>query len=138
VRIASRRAGAPWLLGHVASGLIAHLDADDALQARATGALLRHADDDLRLPASAYAESLVSPARRGRLETAREVVSSLALTIVPIDEEVAVAAAGLRSRRQSLRLPDALVLACADVLDADVVLTTDRRWARLPRVVVIR
>jgi hypothetical protein len=37
------------------------------------------------------------------------------------------------------RLPDALVLAYAEALDADVVLTTDRRWSRASaRVRVVR
>jgi hypothetical protein len=36
-----------------------------------------------------------------------------------------------------LRLPDALVLARGDVLDADTIITVDRRWRRFDRVRVI-
>ncbi|EHN12149.1 hypothetical protein PAI11_09420 [Patulibacter medicamentivorans] len=49
-------------------------------------------------------------------------------THYPVDDEVAVAAAALRGRVRSLRLPDALILATAD-LHADAVITGDARWA---------
>ena len=42
-----------------ASVLIALLDPNDALHTAARAALARYAGDDLKLPASAYAESLV-------------------------------------------------------------------------------
>jgi predicted nucleic acid-binding protein len=114
--------------------LIAHLDPADAVHTQASQAFLTHASDDLRLPASAYAETLVDPARRGRLEEAREQIASLQLEIVPIDGRLAERAAKLRARERSIRLPDALVLACGEELDADVILTADRRWRRFERV----
>lgn len=117
-----------------ASVLIAHLDPADTVHAHATEALLAHAADDLRLPASAYAETLVDPARRGRLDEARERIASLQLEIVPIDSQLAEHAARLRARERSIRLPDALVLACGEELDADEILTADRRWRRFERV----
>ena len=40
----------------------------------------------------------------------------------------AVTAAALRARHRSLKLPDALVIATAIHLDADHLVTTDRRW----------
>ena len=120
-----------------ASVVIAHLDADDALHERARTALTEHADDDLRLPASAYAECLVDPARRGRADEAQEKIRLLGLEIVPLDDQTAERAAALRARVRSLRLPDALVVATAEALDADVVLTGDDRWRRLPRVRVL-
>lgn len=120
-----------------ASVVIAHLDPADALHAAATGALLRHASDDLRLPASAYAESLVDPARKGRLDEARLALTSLQLQIVPIDAPLAEHAASLRARKRRLRLPDALVLACGKLLEADAVLTADRGWRRFARVSLI-
>ncbi len=121
-----------------ASVLIAHLDPADALHGAATRALLEHAADDLRLPASAYAETLVEPARANRLEEARAAIAQLALILVPIDGTLAERAAGLRARERSLRLPDALVLACGDLLNADSILTSDRRWRRYLRVRVVR
>ena len=45
-----------------ASVIIAHLDPADALHARAVTALTAVSDDDLVLPASALAETLVSQA----------------------------------------------------------------------------
>ncbi len=117
-----------------ASVVIAHLDPGDALHAQATRALLEHADDDLRLPASAYAESLVDPARKGRLDEAREAIAALQIQIVPIDGALAERAAGLRARERALRLPDALVLACGELLEAGAIVTADRRWRRFERV----
>jgi predicted nucleic acid-binding protein len=89
------------------------------------------------LPASAYAESLVIHARAGTTEAARAAVARLGLRIAPITELVAEAAADLRARVPAIRLPDALVLACGEVLAADVILTADRRWRGLPRVKVV-
>jgi len=72
-----------------ASVLIALLDPNDALHTAARAALARHAGDDLKLPASAYAESLLGPARRGRLAEATQAIVALLLDIVPITGEVA-------------------------------------------------
>jgi predicted nucleic acid-binding protein len=120
-----------------ASVVIAHLDPDDALHDAATASLIDHRADDLRLPASAYAESLVDPARKGRLDEARDALSALELQIVPIDRVLAELAASLRARERGIRLPDALVLACGKLLDADAVLSADRRWRRFERVSLI-
>jgi predicted nucleic acid-binding protein len=120
-----------------ASVVIAHLDPDDALHDAATTSLIDYAADDLRLPASAYAESLVDPARKGRLDEARDALSALELQIVPIDRVLAELAASLRARERGIRLPDALVLACGELLDADAVLTADRHWRRFERVSLI-
>lgn len=120
-----------------ASVLIAHLDPADALHATAVSVLDEHADDDLRLPASAYAEALVGPARAGVLELAREQIRDLKLTIEPIGAILAERAAVLRATAARLRLPDALVIACGDILNADAVLTADRGWRRFPRVHVL-
>lgn len=120
-----------------ASVVIGHLDPADALHEAATQAFVEHVEDDLRLPASAYAEALVDAARTGKLDEIRAKIAALRLTIVPIDVPLAERAAAIRGHEPSLRLPDALVLACGDVLDARAVLTADRRWARFPRVTVV-
>ncbi len=117
-----------------ASIAIAHLDGDDAHHA-ATEILLRECrHDDLVLPMSAYSETLVVPARRGRLEGARASLALLLLRLEPLTATIAERAAELRGATGSPRLPDALVLATGEELDADAVLTTDRRWSRFPRV----
>jgi predicted nucleic acid-binding protein len=120
-----------------ASVIIALFDPLDALHAPAAAAARsrRDAGDQFIVPASVLAEVLVSAARKGDAELA----ARRALTIgafgspYPLDEDVAVAAARRRARHQALRLPDALVLATADVVAADVVLTGDKQWGALDR-----
>ncbi|MGA8016510.1 MAG: PIN domain-containing protein [Candidatus Dormiibacterota bacterium] len=114
-----------------ASILIALLDSNDGLHSAATKALVAHAADDLSIPASAYSEALVRPARAGRLAEARAVVGSLLLAVAPLTEAIAEEAAVLRARRLGVRLPDALVIATGTSLSADRILTGDARWRHL-------
>jgi predicted nucleic acid-binding protein len=116
-----------------ASVVIGYLSAEDTHHQAAAQALEKHAGDDLHLPASAYAEVLIRPLREGRLQRARAEIDALLLSIDPIDAPTAEAAADLRARFTSLRLPDAFVVARGDVIDADAVLTTDERWRRVSR-----
>jgi len=112
--------------------LIGFLDENDGQHRTAYQALddALARNDQVVLPASAYAEVLVGPSRVGvdAVETVRRLAVRLPLVIAPLDEEVAVAAADLRAHHRSLKLPDALVIATAVVLDADLLVTTDRRW----------
>jgi len=64
---------------------------------------------------------------------AREFVADLALRVEPISAQIAERAAVLRAAHRGLRLPDALVIATGDALDAMTVLTADRTWPRLSR-----
>ena len=118
-----------------ASVTIAFLDAADPHHSGAVAALTRVQGSDLVLPASAYAEMLVGPARRGRgaTDAAREFVTDLALRIEPISASIAERAAELRAAHRALKLPDALVIATADALEATLVLTADRTWTRVSR-----
>ena len=118
-----------------ASVVIAFLDAANQHHHAAVAALTRVHSEQLVLPASAYAEILVGPARRGReaMAAAREFVADLALRVEPISAEIAERAAVLRALHRSLKLPDALVIATGDVLGAVSVLTADRTWSRLSR-----
>lgn len=111
-----------------ASVVIAQLDPADALHARARRALEDDADHELVLPATAYAEALVRPAARGRIDEARQAITALEFRIEPIGPAIAERAAALRGGFPSLRLPDALVIAAADTLAADRLLTGDARW----------
>jgi predicted nucleic acid-binding protein len=117
-----------------ASVVIALLDAGDAHHRAALAALGSAGRETLVLPASAYAEILVEPSRRGAEAVAviRRLVSDLGIQIEPLTAAVAERAAGLRARHGSLRLPDALVLATTEALEA-VVLTCDRAWPRVTR-----
>jgi predicted nucleic acid-binding protein len=59
-----------------------------------------------------------------------QIVAAFGLPVV-LDESVAVSAARLRTSHRGLRLPDAIVLATAEVLDAQAVLTGDKRSDRV-------
>lgn len=104
-----------------------HLTSREAL----TAAVAR--GDALAVPASAYAECLVGPARRGRdaMHAVDAFLADLPAEVEPISRQVASRAAQLRGRHgKRLRLPDALVLATALHLGAERVITTDAGWPR--------
>lgn len=115
--------------------VIGLLDADDPHHHAAREAIRVAVErgDTLSVPASAYAECQVAPARRGResMRVIDELLADLAAEVEPITRQVAARAAQLRARHgRRLRLPDALVLATAIHLRADRVLTTDAGWPR--------
>ncbi|HWH37701.1 MAG TPA: PIN domain-containing protein [Candidatus Limnocylindrales bacterium] len=114
--------------------VIAVLDANDAHHVAARAALREASSDALFLPASAYAEVLVAPLRRGDgAEAVGHFLDAVPISIHDASRDIARQAAELRAAHgQSLRLPDALVLATAMVLGADRVITTDTRWPQLP------
>ena len=118
---------------HLDAGVvIGFLDADDAHHAAARTVLSSALDagNRIEMAASAYAECLVGPARRGAeaVATVRSLVERVPIVIVPLDESIAVAAAGLRAAHPKLRLPDALVVATAKERSAEQLVTTDRGW----------
>lgn len=113
------------------------MDGSDAHHASSSAALRERASEDLRLPASAWAEALVRHVHADSVELARDVVRGAEIRIDAIGEVEAEEAARLRARHASLRLPDALVLAHAEVVDADELLTTDARWKRFSRRVTV-
>jgi len=122
--------------------VIAILDASDAHHAAAAEAVTRARERGatLLLPSSAYAECLVLPHRRGPEAVALvdSFVDALPARVEPASRAIAGAAAELRARHTgALRLPDALVVATAIVLGADLLLTTDAGWPTLPVVVEV-
>ncbi len=116
-----------------ASAVIAFRDPADALHDRAANAFRDYSGDALTLPASAYAEVMVGPLRHspGAVASLDAFINDFAIQVVPLSPEIARRAASLRAATASLRLPDAFVLATAEVVDADVVLTGDSSWAKL-------
>jgi predicted nucleic acid-binding protein len=112
-----------------ASVLIAHLDENDALHERAIDALLNAADQPLGCSPITLAEVLVGPARAGRLRDAREAISDLGVTEVPLGEDAPARLAALRSET-ALKLPDCCVLLAAEDASAQAILTFDDRLAR--------
>lgn len=117
---------------HLDAGVvIGLLDPDDAHHSSATSALRAALErgDQLEMAASAFGECLVGPSRRGpaAVTVVRELFTRLPISVVALDADTAAAAALLRARHTSLRLPDALVIATASQRSADQLLTTDRR-----------
>jgi predicted nucleic acid-binding protein len=113
--------------------LIGFLDAKDLHHDGAKDALRTARDSGHRIviAASAFAELLVGPARRGKaaVDEVRDFIRRLPIDVVPLDETIAVTAAELRARHGGrLKLPDALVVATALAFDVDVLVTTDRGW----------
>jgi predicted nucleic acid-binding protein len=118
---------------HLDAGvLIGFLDADDAHHAGARTVIAGALDqgDRLGMAASALAECLVGPARRGvaAIDLVHDLCQRLPIAVVGLDLEIATSAARLRARHRTLRLPDALVVATAAVRQADTLVTSDRRW----------
>jgi predicted nucleic acid-binding protein len=117
------------------SVVIALFDPDDAHHKAAASQTRQLRDEGVHFsaPATVLAEVLIGSARRGE-EAVRQrkarFVDAFGRPRV-IDEDVAVAAAELRARHRSLRLPDALVIAVGLVDDVEVVLTADKRWAEV-------
>jgi predicted nucleic acid-binding protein len=116
---------APLILD--ASVLIGLLDTGDAHHTLAVDEVetADYAGAPLLTPASAYSEALVSFARGGRLSDARAAIS-----VTPLTSAIAERAAELRAGHDRLRLPDAIVLATAGDVGADL-LTYDDRLRRV-------
>ena len=114
-----------------ASVLIGLLDAADGHHERAVIDVETADQDGRRLiaPASAYSEALVAFARAGRLGDAREAIAAMAIGVAPLTASMAERAAQLRAEHRHLRLPDAMVVACAREIGGEL-LTYDDRLAR--------
>lgn len=92
------------------------------------------------LPAVVWCEALIgvlrSPHRRERhlVNFRTQAIDE----VVPADVEIATRAAHLRAGDVGIRLPDAFVVATAQQLSADVLLTGDRKLERVdPRLVQV-
>ena len=82
------------------------------------------------MAASAFAECLVAPFRRGKasVDVVRSLIERLPIAIIALDTETAEAAARIRAQHLGVRLPDALVIATAASSSAERLITTDRNW----------
>jgi len=105
-----------------ASVLIGLLDTADAHHHRAIEDVdaADRTGDTLATPASAYSEALVSFARADRTHDARDAIAAMGITVVALSQEMAERAAEIRAQHDRLRLPDAIVLATARELRADL------------------
>ena len=110
-----------------ASVLIGLLDTSDPHHVTAVDDVetADHAGSSLQTPASAYSETLVAFAHANRVQEAREAVASMGITVIPLTARIAERAASLRAEHHRLRLPDALVLATARELDANLLTYDD-------------
>ncbi len=115
-----------------ASVLIGLLDSADKHHSRAVDEVegADQAGRPLLAPASAYSEALVAFARAGRVGDARDTVASMGIAIAPLTATGAERAAELRAQNNHLRLPDAIVLACAQELGGEL-LSYDQRLGQL-------
>jgi predicted nucleic acid-binding protein len=111
-----------------ASVLMGLLDSADAHHESAVSDVERadQAGRPLFAPASAYAEALVAFARADRTDEARDAIAAMGITIAPLTAAMAERAAAVRAQHKDLRLPHAIVLACAEELEADL-LSYDER-----------
>jgi predicted nucleic acid-binding protein len=110
------------------AAIIAFLDRDDALHPAADAAI-RELVTEQRLFASVvtFAEILTGAHLLHHDETiVRGFFADLVSEILPVEVATAERAAQLRSRHKALRMPDALILAAADVHpEAELLLTGD-------------
>lgn len=116
--------------------MIALLNADDAHSEAAVKAVTEYIRNsgEFRISAVTLTELMAGRARdKRRMAVLDGYVQSLGASgVVPVDATIARAAGQIRARRKSLRTPDALVAATAEVCSAEVLLTADRSLARHP------
>jgi predicted nucleic acid-binding protein len=112
--------------------VIAFLDAGDDQHERAVDLLrpLLGGGAEIVIGASVYAEVMVRPLTRGAGARVDEFINAIGATVLAIDRDLARRAAGLRARHHSVRLPDALSLATALTVGAELV-TLDQRLRRV-------
>jgi predicted nucleic acid-binding protein len=117
--------------------VIGALNRDDALHAIAGQAVRTERDRHaLAISALTYAEILVGPLRAGGRAVAVVERFAAQVRIVDLSPAIARLAAELRATR-GLKLPDAVIVATGQRLEADVIVTADVRWKGIPRVVVV-
>jgi predicted nucleic acid-binding protein len=115
--------------------VIGFLDRSDAHHTAAVAGLTGRGTDELVLPTSAFAEALVRPYQigAGAVAAVDAFVHDFAIQLQSLTPPIAHRAASLRARHRTLALPDAIVLATGDVLEASVILTTEKAWSRFSR-----
>jgi predicted nucleic acid-binding protein len=114
--------------------IVGFLDGDDALHELAVAKLKQVVGSDpLVASVVSYAEVMTGVARghhpRQQVERFFDVVVT---DLLAVDRQVAARAADLRGKRVSLRMPDALILATADVHgEVDAVVCADAEWPKV-------
>jgi predicted nucleic acid-binding protein len=111
--------------------VIGFLDADDPLHQSADGAVRAAASEHMFAVSVVTVAELLTGAKLGHHDerTVRRFFAQGVSRRIALDEPAAERAAELRATHKALRMPDALILATAD-LNADVVLTADKQWLK--------
>ena len=109
------------------------LDRDDAFHPAADGRIRELAGrHSLVVSVITYADVLTGAGRGHHAQDAvRGFFRDLVDDVHGVDRAIAERAAALRSTKRSLRMPDALILATAEVRNADCVITGDRSWTNV-------
>lgn len=114
-----------------ASVLIAWLDADDSHHDRAVAVLEECADEPLAASVVTLAETMVGPARAGRLAEVGLAIERLGVRSVAVPPDAAAELASLRTVT-NLRMPDCCVILAGRMVEGQV-LTFDGRLADCAR-----
>ncbi len=111
--------------------VVGFLDADDLLHQAADAALREIATEHVFAVSVVTVAELLTGAKLGHHEesTVRRFFARAISWRIPLDDPAAERAAELRAAHRALKMPDALILATAD-LNADVVLTGDQQWLK--------
>jgi predicted nucleic acid-binding protein len=111
--------------------VIGFLDADDRLHEVADAAVRAAASEHVFAVSVVTVAELLTGAKLGHHDerTVRRFFAQTVSRRIPLDEPAAERAAELRAAQKTLKMPDALILATAD-LNADVVLTGDEEWLK--------
>ncbi len=116
------------------TAIVAFLDRDDALhEAAVAGLRVAGADSAFVASAVSYAEVMTGVALGHHpAEAVEGFFDNLVRELLPVDRAVAARAGALRGARRSLRMPDALILATADLHeDVQVVVCADGDWPKV-------
>jgi len=111
------------------STVIGFLDADDPCHRAADTALRAMATEHVLAVSVVTVAELLTGTKLGQHDepTVRAFFAQTIGRRMVLDEAAAARAAELRAAHRALKMPDALILATAD-LHADVVLTGDEQW----------
>jgi predicted nucleic acid-binding protein len=116
------------------TAIVGFLDQDDALHDAAVAELKRAgASSAFAASAVSYVEVVTGVALGHHPEEAVEgFFDDLIRELLPVDRAVAARAGKLRGARRSLRMPDALILATADLHDdIESVVCADGDWPKI-------
>ncbi len=114
--------------------VVGFLDADDALHEESVAAVRRVArGSSLAASVISYAEVMTGVALGHHPgDRVEGFFETLIRDLLPVDRKIAARAAALRGEHRSLKMPDALIIASADLhADIDAILTGDDKWPKI-------